>query len=331
MICEDTTLTYSDLHKLDSDLYTIQDLSHWKPPSVTRIIGSGILNTGTRLLIFGDEGSWKSILSIHTAHSIATGSYWLGWSTQQCNVLKIQVELPMYSDRERTLKYCSSHEKIFYHKNLVGCKTDSDIANLKSLAHVAAYPPNIINRTENFIHFDESFGIASLDKNIRACISSLPFRPLVIIFDPLYMVMGGDINKEVDMKKFLDNINIMLTKYEKEGCQLAAIIIHHNRKDHTDAQGQAINMGSQDATGSRALSRWADTIIRLDLDKTNSRRVKFHFTKHRNAENDLPDLELKWHRETLHPQVVKRFIQKDEKEEDELEIRSESEYGMLDC
>jgi hypothetical protein len=237
----------------------------------------------------------------------------------------------MYSDRERMLKYCSAHEKIFYQKNLAACKSESDIDNLKKLSHIAAYPFNIINRTDNFIHFDESFGLASLDKNIRACITSLPLRPLVILFDPLYMIMGGDINKEIDMKKFLDNINITLNKYEKEGCQLACIIIHHNRKDHTDDKGQAVNMGSQDATGSRALSRWADTIIRLDLDKKNSRRVHFHFTKHRNAETDLPDLDLKWHRETLHPQVVGRYMPKDDKEDDELDIRSEADYTQLDC
>jgi hypothetical protein len=237
----------------------------------------------------------------------------------------------MYTDRERSLKYCYSHEKIFFQKHLAACKSESDIDNLRNLSKIAAFPPNIINRTDNFIHFDESFGLGSLDKNIRACITSLPHRPLVIILDPLYMLVGGDINKETDMKKFLDNMNITLSKYEKEGCQLAVIILHHNRKDHTDNTGKALDMGSQDATGSRALSRWADTIIRLDLDDTNSRRVKFRFTKHRNAESDLPDLELKWHRETLHPQVVKRFVRKDEDETDEVEIRSESEYGLLDC
>jgi hypothetical protein len=282
------------------------------------------------MMIFGDEGSWKSILSIHLAHSIANGSYWLGFPTTQCNVLKIQVELPMHSDVTRTLKYCSAHEQIFYQKHMSACHTEAELANLKSLAHTAAYPPNLISRTEQFMHFDEAFGLGSLDKNIRNCITNLPPRPLVIILDPLYMIVGGDINKEAEMKKFLDNINITLSKYEKDGCQLAIVIIHHNRKDHTDNTGLAVNMGSQDATGTRAFARWFDTIVRLDLDENNSKRVSFHFTKHRNAEDDLPDLELKWHRDSLHPQIAKKFYRKDSTDEDEIEIRGEGDYTQLD-
>ena len=97
----------SDIHSKSHHLYTISDLINWQPPHYTSIIHSGILNVKNRMLIFGDEGSWKSILVLHTAHSIARGSRWLGFDTTACNVLRLQAELPMYIDRERTVKYCN--------------------------------------------------------------------------------------------------------------------------------------------------------------------------------------------------------------------------------
>ena len=76
--------------------------------------------------------------------------------------------------------------------------------------------------------------------------------------------------------------------------------------------------------------KWADTVIRLDLDRNNSKRVGFRFTKHRNAEDDLPDMELKWNRETLHPQVTQKYFKVDPKDADEMDIRGDEGYMMLD-
>ena len=96
----------SDIHEKDKQLYTIQDLLDWTPPPNYRIISGGVLNVKNRMLIFGDEGSWKSMLALHTAHCISRGSRWLGFRTNPCNVLRLQVELPMYTDRDRIEKYC---------------------------------------------------------------------------------------------------------------------------------------------------------------------------------------------------------------------------------
>ena len=307
----------SIIHSRDSSLYSVSDLLQWQPPPVTRIIDKGIFNVGNKMLIFGDEGSWKSILTIHTAVCLANGTDWFGYSTTQCNLLKIQVELPQYSDRNRIEKYLLGHKRILEAKLLPRCKDDAERLSAHSFIKAQLELPNMINRTDHFLHIDELAGIESLKRNIELCLINLPSRPLVIILDPLYMIVGGDPNKNDDMKRLLQNIDLAVSDYERKGFSISTIIIHHMKKPDVDNTGRTVNGGSNDQSGTRDFQKWADTIIRLDLDINNSKRIGFRFTKHRNAEEDLYDFEIKWNRDTLHPQVTNRFIRHDPKEEDE--------------
>jgi KaiC/GvpD/RAD55 family RecA-like ATPase len=311
---------FSNLHKADKQLYTIGDLLEWKPPELTRIIHSGILNTKSRMLVFGDEGSWKSILALHTAHSIARGSNWLGFTTTKSNIFRLQVEMPMYMDRVRVQKYCIGSFNIYKAKN-------NGLADVATLANAYAYPPNVASRTEQFIHIDESFGFESLKKNVITCITEMPEAPLVIILDPLYKMFNRDLGKELDVRPMLDRLDLLI---EETGASV--IIVHHSRKAQVDSEGTSVDMGSQDATGSRAIARWVDTILRIDLlpdDETQS-KVLMRFTKHRNAEEPLPILTIKWNRGTLHPQVTSRRIPIDITAEGEIEARGDSNYMVLE-
>ena len=312
----------SDIHDKDKHLFTITDLLEWKPPHYTRIISSGVLNTKNRMIIFGDEGSWKSILALHTGHCIARGSSWLGFKTYPSNVLRLQVELPMYIDRERLEKYCMGSSKIYLAKDGRSEVTSEELDKLDKATRDYAYPTNYVSRTEQFIHIDESIGWESLLRNIRLIVSAFPNAPLVIILDPLYKMFNRDINEETDVKPLLDKIDLIMEEVESVG--ISFIIVHHTRKSKTDESGVPIAMGSQDATGSRAWMRWADTILRIDPDPTDKTltRVTATFTKHRNAESVLPVTRIRWNRDTLHPQIIGRFFPK---YEDEGEIVSRGE------
>jgi len=319
----------SDIHDKDKQLYTISDLLEWKPPHYTRIISSGVLNVGNRMIIFGDEGSWKSILAVHTGHCIARGSRWLGFNTYPSNVLRLQVELPMYIDRERHEKYCDGSRQIFLAKDE---RTDMPTAEFDKLANEAityAYPDNYITRTEQFIHIDESIGWESLLRNIRLLTSYFPDAPLVVILDPLYKMFNRDINEETDVKPLLDKVDLIMEEVRNIG--VSFIIVHHTRKSKTDESGIPIAMGSQDATGSRAWMRWADTILRIDPDPGDKSMTKVTatFTKHRNADRVLPTIRLRWDRETLHPQIMQSIFPKQE-DEGETELRGESGLAQLE-
>lgn len=316
----------SDIHDKDRQLYTISDLLEWKPPYHTHIISSGILNTKNRMIIFGDEGSWKSILAVHTGHCIARGSDWLGFRTYPSNVLRVQVELPMYIDRERLDKYCTSSKKIYLARDGRTDILPAQADELDMKANMYAYPENYISRTEQFMHIDESIGWESLLRNIRLLISELPNIPLVVILDPLYKMFSRDINEETDVKPLLDKVDLIMEDV-KESAGISFIIVHHTRKSKTDESGVPIAMGSQDATGSRAWMRWADTILRIDPDindKTMT-RITATFTKHRNAESVLPTIRIKWDRDTLHPHILQRIFPK---YEDEGEVSERGELGL---
>jgi len=299
----------SSIHDKDKKLYTTTDLLEWKPPHYTRIIS----NVRNRMIIFGDEGSWKSILALHTGHCIARGSKWLGFNTYSSNVLRLQVELPMYIDRERLDKYCRGSKDIFIARNN---NTNITLAELDKNATAYAYPDNYVSRTEQFIHIDESIGWESLLRNIRLVVSEFPNLPLVIILDPLYKMFNRDINQETDVKPLLDKIDLIMEEMENVG--ISFIIVHHTRKAKSDESGIPIAMGSQDATGSRAWMRWADTILRIDPDPSDRSMTKVTatFTKHRNADSVLPVTTIRWDRETLHPQIISRFAPRYEDNED---------------
>jgi len=66
----------------------------WQPEKQNAIVGQGILLPETRLMIFGQAGAWKSMLSVHTAFTIANGSDWFGYKTSKAATLKYQAELP---------------------------------------------------------------------------------------------------------------------------------------------------------------------------------------------------------------------------------------------
>lgn len=316
----------SEVHDKDKQLYTLADLIDWQPPKNYRIISDGILNTKNRMIIFGDEGCWKSILALHTSNCIARGSRWLGFYTFPANVIRLQVELPMYMDRDRIQKYCLSSKQIYLSKDGHKEAVAEQLVQLDNLSNIYAYPENIVNRTEQFIHIDESSGWESLRRNILTCITELPNLPLVVILDPLYKMFNRNISDETDVKPLLDKIDLIMED-TKSIPGLSFIIIHHTRKSKTDETGRPISMGSQDATGSRALLRWADTILRIDPDPSDQThtRVRATFTKHRNAEGILPTIILKWDKNTLHPQILGRITPNYEDSE-EMELRGG--YGL---
>jgi len=235
----------------------------------------------------------------------------------------------MYTDRERVDKYCSGSKQIYIAKDGHKEVTSAELDSLDNRATDYAYPL-VISRTEQFIHIDESSGWESLRKNILTCISELPPLPLIVILDPLYKMFNRNLSNEEDVKPMLDKIDLVMEDLSGICPGISFIIIHHTRKTITES-GRAISMGSQDATGSRALVRWVDTVIRIDPDPNDGTltKVKVTFTKHRNAEDTLPVLILRWNRDTLHPQILSRILPRYE-EDDELELRGELDAGQLE-
>lgn len=319
----------SNIHKADRNLYTIHDLAEWQPPPTRHIVWDGVLDVGHRLQIFGDEGSWKSMLAQHMAYTIATGRRWLGFKTSPANVLYIQGEMGKYSVRERGIQYCEGTKRIYLAK-------PGDVPNETERAEAMAFPPNVTTHVTEFLHLDEQSGIASLRKMLDTIIMNSEQLPLVLIVDPLYKVFHHDITVAKDINYFCENIDLLLHDYNeiKDGVQrqMALVYIHHSRKAGTDSEGNRTHQGSEDSFGAKQLAWWSDAILNSALDDSDETHtsVSLSFTKHgRDAKGFLPKLiKVQWHKDTLHPLITTRIMPKSP--EDSLELRSDLEISQLE-
>lgn len=258
----------------------LEDFLTWTPPSRTNdIISDGILITEGRLIIVGEPKSWKSAMALHTAYCIATGSKWFGYSTSPAAVFIYQTELPKAEYQKRVKKYMSNAIVGRPHKRII----------LKS--HVA-------------LKLDTIHGLANLSTEIGDIKNEMEADHLVVILDPLYQLLSGDISNTRDMERLESHIDEIKDKFH---CSF--IIIHHTRKTHFSSDGEAIDAGSQEATGSSYLINWCDTAIKLNILNPlykggSSDLVRARFTETRNAERALGGFTIQWNRFTLQPEIV---------------------------
>ena len=257
-------------------------LISWQPPyRPDAIIEEGILLPGTVMMLFGAAGTWKTMNTLHLAYCIASGLPWFGFKTAPSTLLSHQSELPKLLFKNRMVKY--------KHGNRV---TSSNVFFITS-------PDDVL--------LDTTFGLGELTKNVEELQrrANDPKLPIVIILDPLMLYMGGHISDEYDVKKFQRNVNSLRRKYNA-----TFIIIHHARLTRTDASGQVIDLGAEEAMGSSYWNNWLDTMVRIKVANpfSGSDIVQMDFGKTRNAQNFLPGFKVKWHRENLVPEVIARDI-----------------------
>jgi RecA-family ATPase len=240
----------------------MKEFLSWNPPKVREIISNGILLPQSRLVIHGKFKSWKSMLAMHTAFCISTGTPWFDFNVAQEEVLVIQVEVAEIAYHKRCKKY-----------ELYNC-SGSDTSHL----WVAS---------EQFQKFDASWGMSELDRDIAKCGAK------VIVIDPLYKIMSGDLNDGKDVMRLFDNLDILIDKHK---CSI--ILVHHERKSSIDGRIG----GSEEMTGSQYISNWADTVIgisRQSADWDDPVKLRLDFNAMRNAESFPAPLKIKISREDL--------------------------------
>jgi hypothetical protein len=202
---------------------THDELVEWNPPVQPYIIEKNILVPGSKMFMFGKAGSWKSMLSLHTAYSISTGTNWFGYRTVKTPCYILQTEVPKLQLRDRVVKYSVGNQ-------------------IKSNGVWLTYEP--------YIKLDKGFGISELDKELSRTGARL------LIIDPIYKVVSGKLSDEWDMRQFMDRMDM-----EIGSKNLTLIILHHPRKTLL-ADGVAIDMGGEDMFGSYFFN-WCDTCIKV--------------------------------------------------------------------
>ena len=314
----------SEIHSKRSNLYTVQDLSEYHPPAKHSLIHEGVLDLGTRLMLFGEAGAWKSNLAIHAAYCISVGCRWLGFSTSPAVIFYVQGEMTLAHTKERIEKYCASTKRIF-------------LANPDSVparADDVSYPSHVVTEAIEFLHLDESAGYESVKQDLTALINCFPNLPIVLIVDPFYKVFRHDLIKEDEVKYFLDNMDLLRTdKQVLSICPgVSIILVHHAKKPTLDREGNPISAGTSDMFGSAGLDWWADTIMRTELEEHDESKstIKITFTKHsRVSAGYLPkEILARWNKDLLHPRILSRRMP--QFPEEEIEQRGDTGLQMYE-
>ncbi|KKK94101.1 hypothetical protein LCGC14_2686210 [marine sediment metagenome] len=222
---------------------SLADFLAWKPPHIRETISNGLLVPEGKMIIFGPKKSWKSMLvSLDMAFKLSTGLPWVGFGTRQCKVLVVQEEIPLAAFRERVETYANGH-------NLIGKDLPVWFNNDPvKLGRSAAHGYN---------------NLLTLLKKIQ---------PDVLILDPLYKVIWGNLVDTEDMSSFTDAVDRLIQ--DMDG-QLAVVIVHHKGKAQFTNEGAVIERGSEAGLGSSIFNNWYDTGLMVSPVDEDTIQINF--------------------------------------------------------
>lgn len=223
---------------------TLGEFLNWQPNYPEAIIGKGVLYAGTKAIVYGKYKSLKSMLVQHMGLCMADGKPWLGFETPPGGVpvLYLQLEIP-HALLQRRIRTMSRGKR----------KMQSEI----------------VFWTEHFMKLDTPLGLQQLEREIQK------YLPAVIIIDPIYKVLSGNILDAHSIQVLLDNMDKLIAKY---GCSI--VLVSHTRKPIKDMDA---GWGSDDLLGSVFFSAWADSIIMVERGD-GKLRVKFDVIRHSEEE-----------------------------------------------
>ena len=187
----------------------------------------------------------KSMLAQRFAVSVADGKPWLGFNTPAdgASVFYLQSEIPHRLLQTRLRKMLRGTN-----------------GRLKK---------ELIIWTNNSIKLDSPIGYNMLEKKLEK------HQSQVLIVDPVYKVLTGDMNEQGQISGFLDNMDRLI---DKTG--VTVLLVSHSRKAISDTD----TWGTDDMLGSVFFSAWPDSVIQVARDH-QLLTVKFDVV--RNAEREI--------------------------------------------
>lgn len=190
------------------------------------------------VFLIAHEKVGKSILALQMACALSSGQTFLGEYTviEATDVLYIQVEGKLAETKNRI----ESMLKV----------NDCD----QTRVHIAFLPAVALDTVEGFNH-------------LVAYIDSKKLKPKVIIIDPLYQAMEGDLIDNRACRQMTKNLRYLSDMYDA-----TMILVHHTHRP-VRFEGRAINEGDDALFGSFVWKAWPDHILLIELDKRSKIRV----------------------------------------------------------
>lgn len=208
-------------------------------PEEDEIIGRGVLPRGCKMVLYGQYKSKKSMFVGKMAVCIANGAPWLGFPTIRGgeSVLYLQLEIPRKQLQERLWKI----------SRFVQGRTKEEL----------------FIWTESFLKLDDNSGFELMRQELMETGSR------VLIIDPLYKIMKGDILAASAMMLLLDTVDRLIAEFG-----VTVVLVSHTRK------GIYEEKNSDDLLGSVTLSAWADSVVKVERKEDKTLRVKFEVMRH---------------------------------------------------
>lgn len=260
----------------------LDEFLKWKPNYPDAIIGGGVLYARTKMIIYGRYKTLKSMTLLGMGRCIAAGQPWMGFKTpeQGSRVIYLQLEIP--------------HPLL--HKRMTKMEMAWDAVDRKEL--LDRVRNNIYIWTEPLLKLDRSEGIGTIKKYVEM------IEPAVVMIDPIYKTISGNILDPNHVREVCDQVDIMLSEYE-----VSVVFAHHARKSAISEEN-SFDLGSDDMLGAAVFSYWADTVVKIVKtgEKGNEVGLTLNFDIIRHAEDLIEPREVVFNREDLTFHVGERLI-----------------------
>ena len=220
-----------------------QDMSHgW--------LVEGFWGRRSHGIVAGQPKVFKSTFVQDLSVSVASGKPFLGrYKVHDPGpVLIIQNENTASMIKDR-------NEKMMAHKGLVGKVVKLNRRNLR-VRYPQSLPIYYIN--QRGFTFDDEEQKKIIEDTVKE------IKPVLVIFDPLYLMFGGDINSAKELQGVLKWLLDM-----KNNCGTAIMLVHHYNK------GTGESRGGQKMLGSVTLHGWVESAwyMRRNIEKEKEREV----------------------------------------------------------
>jgi RecA-family ATPase len=207
-------------------------------PDLPFIVGSGIMPTAMKAIMFGPPKKGKSIVLNQLALSVIHGKDWLGFKTNKKKVLYMNFEVGHKAWQIRLRKYCRGN----------GVTMTDELCLVSDLMGV---------------RLDTPTGQAEMEKLVAV------HRPHLIILDPLKKILSASTTNEENVLAATDFCDKLIWNYH-----VSIFICHHTRKSKV-VQSGVIDLGAQEMTGTYHLAQWVDSMINLVSVAPDKIRLEF--------------------------------------------------------
>lgn len=217
-------------------MYWGPDLLHVNNATRRQLIVDKILWEKDVVMLVGDAKVGKSVFALQLCCSITTGESMLDTFDVhgEFDILYVQLE----GTREDT------QDRLRRMMNGIDCNPDR-------FTHLF-YPDMALDTTQGYTRFRDI-----LAENNRA--------PKVLVIDPLYMAMHGDMKDSVASKQFIANIRRIKEQYE-----CAVVIVHHTHRQKRSMSGDIIREGDKSYFGSYVWQAFPDHMLMINVKKSTN-------------------------------------------------------------